>query len=114
MSPPPGAERFDGLYQWADLALYKAKKNGKHGFFIRCSEELPGEGEGFLRFIPGGRRCRSRCRALCIALYRATENSIRGLVITIINSLGTGRTSGTTQGCPPGGKYEFDSERPAP
>ena len=32
-----------------------------------------------------------RCYTLRIAPYRTTENSIRGLVITIIDSLGTGR-----------------------
>ena len=32
---------FDDLYQSADLALYKAKKNGKHSFFIKYSEGLP-------------------------------------------------------------------------
>lgn len=33
-----GSQRFAGLYQSADLALYKAKKNGKHGFCINHSE----------------------------------------------------------------------------
>ena len=36
-----------------------------------------------------------RCYTLRIAPYRTTENSIRGLVITIIDSLGTGRTART-------------------
>lgn len=36
---------FDDLYQSADLALYKAKKNGKHGFFIKYSEDLSDNGE---------------------------------------------------------------------
>ena len=30
---------FDRLYQAADLALYKAKKNGKHGFYIQYGQE---------------------------------------------------------------------------
>ena len=30
---------FDHLYQAADLALYKAKKNGKHGFYIQYGQE---------------------------------------------------------------------------
>lgn len=34
-----------------------------------------------------------RCYTLRIAPYRTTENSIRGLVITIIDSLGTGQTA---------------------
>lgn len=33
---------FDHLYQAADLALYKAKKNGKHGFYINTARE-PGK-----------------------------------------------------------------------
>ena len=36
-----------------------------------------------------------RFYTLRIAPYRTTENSIRGLVITIIDSLGTGRTART-------------------
>ena len=32
-----------------------------------------------------------RCYTLRIAPYRTTENNIRGLVITIIDSLGTGQ-----------------------
>ena len=44
-----GAQSFDDLYQSADLALYKAKKNGKHGFFIKYSDGLSeSEEENFL------------------------------------------------------------------
>ena len=41
---PGGGEHFEGLYQSADLALYKAKKGGKHGFCIRgggCAGQEP-------------------------------------------------------------------------
>lgn len=31
-------QRFAGLYQSADLALYKVKKNGKHGYYIKYNE----------------------------------------------------------------------------
>lgn len=44
-----GGQSFDDLYQSADLALYKAKKNGKHGFFVKYSEGLSDrDGEDFL------------------------------------------------------------------
>ena len=36
-----GIRHFDRLYHLADLALYKAKKNGKHGFFLKHSDDLP-------------------------------------------------------------------------
>lgn len=38
-------QTFDGMYQAADLALYKAKKAGKHGFFIKYGEAMAGSGE---------------------------------------------------------------------
>lgn len=37
-----GSLTFDELYQSADLALYKAKKAGKRGFFIKYGNDLPG------------------------------------------------------------------------
>ena len=40
--------RFEGLYQSADLALYRAKKGGKHCFCIKRSEGVP-EGEDDFR-----------------------------------------------------------------
>ena len=36
---------FDELYQSADLALYKAKKNGRHGFFVKHSSHLTFESQ---------------------------------------------------------------------
>lgn len=39
---------FDEMYQAADLALYKAKKNGKRGFYVKHSEELAEGDDGFL------------------------------------------------------------------
>lgn len=41
--------RFDDLYQTADLALYKAKKNGKHGYYLKHEGEIAGTAnEGYL------------------------------------------------------------------
>lgn len=36
-------QTFDRLYQSADLALYKAKKAGKHCFYVKFSEDIPGD-----------------------------------------------------------------------
>lgn len=38
------AQNFEQIYRSADLALYKAKKNGKHGFFLKHSDGLPEPG----------------------------------------------------------------------
>ena len=42
-----GSQTFEGMYQSADLALYKAKKAGKHGFCLKSlenyQEELGGD-----------------------------------------------------------------------
>lgn len=44
-----GSQTFDGMYQAADLALYQAKKAGKHGFYIKTAGELPeGDDDHFL------------------------------------------------------------------
>ena len=40
--------RFENLYQSADLALYKAKKNGKHGYYVKYSHGLQQSAETFL------------------------------------------------------------------
>ena len=41
-------QQFDGMYQSADLALYKAKKAGKHGFCIKSRESYQeGRSDGF-------------------------------------------------------------------
>ena len=40
-------EHFEGLYQSADLALYRAKKSGKHSFYVKRSEGVPESGEEF-------------------------------------------------------------------
>ncbi len=42
--------KFDDLYQAADLALYKAKRNGKNGFFVKHDKSLSGikEKDNFL------------------------------------------------------------------
>lgn len=43
-------QQFDGMYQSADLALYKAKKAGKHGFCIKSRESYQeGRSDGFRR-----------------------------------------------------------------
>ena len=36
-----GGQHFDGMYQSADLALYKAKKAGKHRYCVKSSGEYP-------------------------------------------------------------------------
>lgn len=41
------SEHFEGLYQSADLALYRAKKAGKHGFCVKHSEGAFPESEVF-------------------------------------------------------------------
>lgn len=45
------AQNFEQIYQPADLALYKAKKNGKHGFFLKHSDSLPEPGRDDFRSI---------------------------------------------------------------
>lgn len=39
---------FEGLYQSADLALYRVKKGGKHGFCLKSGDALDGSGARFL------------------------------------------------------------------
>ncbi len=42
-------QQFDGMYQSADLALYKAKKAGKHGFCLKSHDSFQEEsGSNFL------------------------------------------------------------------
>ena len=43
--------KFNELYQSADLALYKAKESGKHGFFVKHNESLS-EGTENDDFLP--------------------------------------------------------------
>ncbi len=40
--------RFEEMYQSADLALYKAKKNGKHGYYVKDSQGRQEDGGSFL------------------------------------------------------------------
>lgn len=40
--------RFEGMYQSADLALYKAKKNGKHGYYVKYTQGPQEDGGSFL------------------------------------------------------------------
>ena len=42
-----GGQRFDSLYQSADLALYRAKKGGKHSCCLKHDRESPVSGEEF-------------------------------------------------------------------
>lgn len=42
----PG-ESFDSLYHASDLALYKAKHNGKHGFFVKHGKTLSENSDAF-------------------------------------------------------------------
>ena len=42
-----GSDGFDGMYRCADLALYRAKKGGKHGFCVKHSGSLPVTGDEF-------------------------------------------------------------------
>ena len=41
------SEPFNGLYRSADLALYRAKKSGKHGFCVRHGSGLPASQDEF-------------------------------------------------------------------
>ena len=42
-----GRQRFEGMYQAADLALYKAKKAGKRGFCLKSCEGYQDQDEDF-------------------------------------------------------------------
>lgn len=47
-----GRQQFTGLYHSADLALYKAKKNGKHGFCIKYSQNESDDANSENSFTP--------------------------------------------------------------
>ena len=44
-------EHFEGLYQSADLALYRAKKGGKHTFCLNRGSNLPQESKEDFHFV---------------------------------------------------------------